>query len=162
MARPLKVNAIALISQANHPIIVRPFTDEDPLKYHYVAHTSLDVVEERLAMGPKFMDCYLGLLFIMDEVAVYGYVTPTRVKIILALELADAVVRDADVIAIFKATHSAYHESISSPFTRYVGSPEATGTDPSPLLAPTTPFWKILAKKIDDVGRAIGSLPPQK
>ena len=47
MARPLKVNAIALISQANHPIIVRPFTDEDPLKYHYVAHTSLDVVEER-------------------------------------------------------------------------------------------------------------------
>jgi len=113
-------------------------------------------------MGPKFMDCYLGLLFAMDDVAVYGYVTPTRIKIIIALELADAVVRDADVITIFKATHTAYHESVSNPFTRYVGSPEATGTDPSPLLSPTTPFWQILAKKIDDVGRAIGSLPPQK
>ncbi len=51
-------------------------------------------------MGPKFMDCYLGLLFAMDDVAVYGYVTPTRIKIIIALELADAVVRDADVITV--------------------------------------------------------------
>ena len=34
----------------------------------------------------------------MEDLAVYGYITPTRVKIIIALELADAVVRDADVI----------------------------------------------------------------
>lgn len=56
-------------------------------------------------MGSKFMDCYLGLLFIMDEVAVYGYVTPTRLKIILALELADAVVRDADVISVRSSSY---------------------------------------------------------
>lgn len=46
------------------------------------------------------MDCYLGHLYSMEDVAVYGYITPTRVKIILALELADAVVRDADVVAV--------------------------------------------------------------
>ena len=36
----------------------------------------------------------------MDDVAAYGYVTPLRVKIVLALALTDAVVRDAEVIMV--------------------------------------------------------------
>lgn len=36
----------------------------------------------------------------MDDVAAYGYVTPLKVKIVLALALTDAVVRDADVIMV--------------------------------------------------------------
>lgn len=47
MARQLKVNAIAIISAVNHPVIVRSFIPEDYLKYNYVAHCSLDVFEER-------------------------------------------------------------------------------------------------------------------
>ena len=34
----------------------------------------------------------------MDDVAAYGYITPLKVKIVLALPLADSVVRDAEVI----------------------------------------------------------------
>jgi hypothetical protein len=47
MARQLKVNAIAIISALNHPVIVRSFIPGDTLKYNYVAHCSLDVFEER-------------------------------------------------------------------------------------------------------------------
>lgn len=36
----------------------------------------------------------------MDDVAAYGYVTPLKVKIVLALALTDAVVRDAEVIMV--------------------------------------------------------------
>lgn len=43
------------------------------------------------------MDCYLGLLYAMEDVAVYGYITPLKVKIILALALSDSVVRDAEI-----------------------------------------------------------------
>lgn len=46
------------------------------------------------------MDGYLGLLYAMDDVAAYGYVTPLKVKIVLALPLTDAVVRDAAVIMV--------------------------------------------------------------
>jgi len=155
----VKVNAIALVSALNHPIIVRSFSLSDHLKYNYVAHTSLDVIEE-LALGPKFMDCYLGHLYSLEDVAVYGYVTPTRIKIILALELADAVVRDADVVAIFKAVHSAYHESMSNPFLRLNTMVDFT-TDPSSLLNMQTKEWKGLERRIDNIGRAIGSLPPE-
>jgi len=55
MPPPLRLNAAAFISPQNHPILVRNFTSatgtQDDLKYHYVAHTSLDVIEERRATG---------------------------------------------------------------------------------------------------------------
>lgn len=50
----LKINAVAFISPQNHPILIRAFSNQDDhFKYHYIAHTSLDVVEER------------GLLFLL-------------------------------------------------------------------------------------------------
>lgn len=48
----------------------------------------------------KQNECYLGLLYSMEDLAVYGYVTPTKVKIVVALALSDAVVKDADVILV--------------------------------------------------------------
>jgi hypothetical protein len=101
MPPPLRLNAVAFISPQNHPILVRAFQKGQELKYHYVAHTSLDVIEERTAgTTGKPTDGYLGLLYAMDDVAAYGYVTPPKVKIVLALALTDAVVRDAEVIMV--------------------------------------------------------------
>jgi hypothetical protein len=114
----LKLNAVAFVSAHNHPILIRTFAKEDDaIKYHYIAHTSLDVVEERsecslkcairqssllqsVAAAGKECECYLGLLFAMEDVAVYGYVTPLKVKIIVALPLSDAVVKDAEIIMV--------------------------------------------------------------
>lgn len=49
MAPNLRLNAVAMISPQNHPILIRTFDDkhETAIKYHYIAHTSLDVIEER-------------------------------------------------------------------------------------------------------------------
>lgn len=49
MPPQIRLNAAAFISPQNHPILVRNFTSskQDDLKYHYIAHTSLDVIEER-------------------------------------------------------------------------------------------------------------------
>jgi hypothetical protein len=49
MAPNLRLNAIAFISPQNHPIHIEVFAkkEDNALKYHYIAHTSLDVVEER-------------------------------------------------------------------------------------------------------------------
>lgn len=45
-------------------------------------------------------ECYLGLLYTMEDVAVYGYITPLKVKIILALALSDAIVRDLEITTV--------------------------------------------------------------
>jgi len=36
----------------------------------------------------------------MDDVAVYGYITASKVKIILALSLSDTVVKDLEVVNV--------------------------------------------------------------
>lgn len=85
----MRVNAVAFVyNQA--PVLVRTYTasKDAELKYHYVAHTSLDVIDERgkraqtqgssaikrlfLVASIKSGDCYLGLLHTMEDLAVYG------------------------------------------------------------------------------------------
>lgn len=36
----------------------------------------------------------------MEDAAVYGYVTPLKVKIIVALPLSDAVVKDTEIVMV--------------------------------------------------------------
>ena len=45
----------------------------------------------------------------MEDVAVYGYMTPLKLKIIIALALSDSVVRDADVITVCLLPHLTFH-----------------------------------------------------
>lgn len=117
MAPNFRINAVAFISPQNHPILIRTFSkqDENAIKYHYIAHTSLDVIEERgqsqqhslvpessstVIASAKSIDCYLGLLYSMEDVAVYGYITPLKVKIVIALALTDSVVRDVEIALV--------------------------------------------------------------
>jgi len=72
-------------------MLVKSFSgkQDDELRYHYVAHTSLDIIEERVTANPKATDCFLGMLYVLEDVCVYGYLTPTRVKIIAVLDQTD-------------------------------------------------------------------------
>ena len=54
MPPQLRLNAVAFVSPQNHPILIRTFVQgQDELKYHYIAHTSLDVIDERSASVPR-------------------------------------------------------------------------------------------------------------
>lgn len=53
-----------------------------------------------MAAAGKACECYLGLLFCLEDVAVYGYITPLKVKIVIALPLSDSVVKDAEIAAV--------------------------------------------------------------
>ncbi|KAJ7129716.1 Sedlin, N-terminal conserved region-domain-containing protein [Mycena epipterygia] len=152
------LNAVAFISPQNHPILIRTFTKQDDhaIKYHYIAHTSLDVIEERVVAGGKSTECYLGLLYAMEDVAVYGYITPLKVKIVIALALSDSVVRDVEVNMIFKALHMAYYSAISNPFLKLDAPTDATN-DHSPYLLVGRSNWKNFRRRIDEISRVVGS-----
>ncbi|KAI0275335.1 Sedlin [Gloeopeniophorella convolvens] len=153
-ALQLTLAAAAFISPQNHPLLVRAFAGAgDALKYHYLAHTALDVIDERLAAAPKGADSYLGFLYALEDVAVYAYVTPLKLKIVLALALSDAVVRDADVLAVFKALHWAYYRAAADPFLK-LHAPLDAPPDAPPAQ------WAALRRRVDEVARAAGALPP--
>lgn len=121
----------------------------------------------------------------MEDVAVYGYVTPLRVKIILALALTDAVVRDVDVIAVripprrflcssnlefavydthasmqlCRAMHTAYRLSVANPFLK-VNMPLEGVNDHAAMLSAGSTKWKAFRKRVDNVGRLMGASVP--
>jgi hypothetical protein len=53
--------------------------DEDPIRFHYIVHCALDVVDERLGGGAPAGetskgDAYLGMLYPTEDFRVYGWV----------------------------------------------------------------------------------------
>ncbi|PCH41525.1 Sedlin [Wolfiporia cocos MD-104 SS10] len=163
MPPQLRLNAVAFVSPQNHPILIRTFGQarQDELRYHYIAHTSLDVIEERIAaaQAAKSTECYLNLLYTMEDVAVYGYVTPLRVKIIAALALTDAVVRDVDVVTVFQALHTAYRLAVANPFHK-LNTPLEGVNDHAAMLAAGGARMPAFRRRVDDIGRALGAPVP--
>ncbi|KIK30640.1 hypothetical protein PISMIDRAFT_670715 [Pisolithus microcarpus 441] len=95
----------------------------------------------------------------MDDVAAYGYITPLKVKVVIALALTDSVVRDADIIMIFKALHMSFYQAVSNPFLKLDGVSESTA-DYSPYQAVGSTKWKRLRRMVDEIHRALGASAP--
>ena len=69
--------------------------------FHYIAHVSLDVIEEKLqsaGITNSKDDMYLGFLGPIEDYKVYGYVTNTSVKFVVVLQ--DTLVRDSELIPV--------------------------------------------------------------
>ncbi|XP_062032633.1 trafficking protein particle complex subunit 2-like protein isoform X2 [Lepus europaeus] len=90
---------IAVIAKENYPLYIRSTPTDSELKFHYMVHTSLDVVDEKIsAMGKALVDqreLYLGLLYPTEDYKVYGYVTNSK---------------------MFRKLHNSYTDVMCNPF----------------------------------------------
>ncbi|TXT13777.1 hypothetical protein VHUM_01144 [Vanrija humicola] len=89
------------------------------MRAYHLAHAAVDVIEERIVMNAqpnRPSDSYLGLLFCMEDMAFYGFQTPTKLRLVLSVALVDAAIKDADIVAIFRAVHQEIIRAIHNPF----------------------------------------------
>lgn len=96
MSGGIRPACVAVVGRHNNPLYIQAFgVVEDELRFHFIVHTSLDVVEERAATKEKqgALDSYLGLLYPTEDYNVYGYVTASAVKLVLVLDDAGALRR---------------------------------------------------------------------
>eukprot|EP00118_Oscarella_pearsei_P010335 m.63045 g.63045 ORF g.63045 m.63045 type:complete len:144 (+) comp35129_c0_seq7:600-1031(+) len=113
---------IAVIAKENYPLYVKSSTPDEDLKFHYLVHTSLDVVEEKVAAvspgrsGGDLRELYLGLLYPTEDYKIYGYMTNTRVKFIAVVENTNSYAKDTEMKTMFKTLHTAYGDLLSNPF----------------------------------------------
>lgn len=79
---------------------------ENELKFYYMAHTSLDVVDEKIsAMGKALVDqreLYLGLLHPTEDYKVYGYVTKFKVKFVMVVNASNIALFDNEIHSMFQ------------------------------------------------------------
>ncbi|KAJ2075316.1 hypothetical protein GGH13_000697 [Coemansia sp. S155-1] len=105
----MKIRCIVILNRQDIPVYMRSFDDtpseDTTVKYQYLAHTSVDVIEERMA-NTKSTDLYLGLLQTVGELAIYGYVLNTGARIILVISVPESIVRSAAIREIFQQIHA--------------------------------------------------------
>nr|CAG4638833.1 EOG090X0HN8 [Cyclestheria hislopi] len=127
---------ISFIGKENSPLFLRCTSPEQELQFHYIVHTCLDFVEEKIAQsnksGSDLRELYLGLLYTTEEVKAYGFVTNTKVKIIVIIDSMNSSLRDNEIRAMFRKLHNAYTELICNPF--YVPGDQITARSFNTLI----------------------------
>eukprot|EP00762_Andalucia_godoyi_P001810 ANDGO_06118.mRNA.1 Trafficking protein particle complex subunit 2-like protein len=108
------IYSIAVIGRLNNPLYLATFQGAaDRVRFSTISHAALDVIQERIVEGHAESP-YLGLLFPVDDLHVYGYVTNTNIKfVVITLETFE---NDAAMHHLFSQIHEAYLTAISNPF----------------------------------------------
>lgn len=74
-------------------------------------------MDERSASSSRTnAEQYLGLLYTLEDLAIYGFQTCTRLRFLLMLSLTDHAVRDIDMLTLFRAVYTNYLKYSSNPF----------------------------------------------
>ncbi|GAB4813951.1 hypothetical protein N2152v2_000997 [Parachlorella kessleri] len=84
--------------KTNNPLYLSSFTsaaDDEAIKLHTILHCSLDAIDEKVlnvgrALPADAGDGYIGLLYVVDDLKVYGW--------------------------IFRRFHTAFIDAVSNPF----------------------------------------------
>eukprot|EP01023_Acetabularia_acetabulum_P010992 TRINITY_DN1501_c0_g1_i3.p1 TRINITY_DN1501_c0_g1~~TRINITY_DN1501_c0_g1_i3.p1 ORF type:complete len:142 (-),score=15.38 TRINITY_DN1501_c0_g1_i3:420-845(-) len=111
---------IGVVGGKNNPLYLRSFEEEnsDELKHHYIIHCALDSVDDRASIKSALASkdgsgSYLGLLYPMENLRVYGFISKTKVKYFVVEN--DPFVKD-DLQAVFNKIHAAYVDTVCNPF----------------------------------------------
>ena len=125
----MPVAGVALLGKENNPLYIRAFGPHDQLRFHFIVHTALDFIEEKVAAqrsqagivppqqaaaGASKQDYYLGLLYPIEDLRAYGYLTNCRIKLVLVVD--DEEVREGEVKSLFRRLHALYVDTVSNPF----------------------------------------------
>jgi len=111
---------VAVIGKENYPLFIKTISADNELKFYYTVHTSLDVVEEKISSVGKntndLRELYLGLLYPTEDYKVYGYVTNTKIKLVIVVESSNTTLRDNEIRSMFRKLHNAYVDMLCNPF----------------------------------------------
>jgi len=167
----MKIVCVAVVGKANNPLYIKTFDPTvEGLKFHYIVHTSLDIVEEKVLPangGKKSTDLYLGMLCPTEDYKVYGYITTTKNKLVVVVD--DLDVKEHEIKLFFKSFHAIFADAICNPF--YTPDEPITSKkfdnqvislvrtkSPESLVAPDANFSKYL--DLDNNDSRFLSTPP--
>ncbi|XP_045135846.1 trafficking protein particle complex subunit 2-like protein isoform X3 [Portunus trituberculatus] len=103
---------VAVIGKENSPLYVWVGSGREELHLHYLAHTGLDVIQEKVAAVSKTpgdtRELYLGLLYASEEYKV--------VKFVIITDAANTTLRDNEIRMMFRRLHNMYTNVVCNPF----------------------------------------------
>ena len=143
----MRIACVGLVGMGNEPLSLRVYRDgvaldaldatiergqdSSPLlRFHYLIYCSLDIVDERHKQPGQTgvpitnkISMYLGYLCPIEEFHLYGYVTNTHIKIIVAVEeQVGTGTAQPELQTFCKQAHSLYANQLLNSFAR-LGEP---------------------------------------
>ncbi|KAJ5238677.1 hypothetical protein N7468_003296 [Penicillium chermesinum] len=127
MAAP-RIACIGVIGKADNPLHIElfpPYSDS-MIEFSFLLNSCLDIFDIR--QKQTSIDQDLGLLHAIDErLAAYGWLTTTRVKLLIIVDLfgtetamsagsAVSGIKEADLKPAFRALQTAYIQLLQNPF----------------------------------------------
>jgi hypothetical protein len=118
-------NDFALFNQhytlPNGSKTLRYLNDTMSLQNQFIMHSAIDLFIEKIPPnGSKTM--WLGLLGSIDECKIYGYLTSTKIKLMVSIhdiyDGNDDLVREAGLKFLFSEVHNAFTQYTLNPFTK--------------------------------------------
>lgn len=134
------IACVAVVGKKNELLYLETFLPptDDPLRFHFLAHSALDAFDERSKAVPRrpppssasassasssanaANDMFLGHLCPIEEFRVYGYQTSTQVKLLAILTESEPV-RENDLKNVLQGLHTLYVSYLQSPFSPLAG-----------------------------------------
>jgi hypothetical protein len=108
----------------NAPLFIKRFDGDSTLDLVLLVHSALDGFEEAAGKSNARKN-YLGLLALVDGLAVFGLLSNSMIKTILVLDAQAAgyaLPSDSQVEALLRRLYACYVEAISNPFLE-IGAP---------------------------------------
>lgn len=87
----------------------------------------------------------------------YGFQTTTKLRMVLSISMVDAMIKDADIVAIFRSVHNLLLIACNNPFLSLPPSFHAISADKSAdgevqnLTNPTLPTSKMFATNPEEI-----------
>ncbi|XP_066259491.1 trafficking protein particle complex subunit 2-like protein [Euwallacea similis] len=110
----------AIVGKNNSPKFFCCINPDEELNFQYKVLSSLDIIDEKLNPSNKSAsenrELYLGQLYALETCKIYGYVTNTKVKLIIVVDSSNMILRDNEIRSMFRKIHSEYVDMVSNPF----------------------------------------------
>ncbi|RLV90270.1 hypothetical protein JA1_004659 [Spathaspora sp. JA1] len=154
------IQFVSIISRSDKPLYIQSFGIENTntsenankfLKYNFLSHMALDIFaspDSLMLRQPSQKDNSINvvLLFIQDQVMVYGYETTNGLKIIVGIDQSFALQDQRILRQLFLDIHKCYLRTIFNPFSKITEEEEQENDD----IELSTPTFDKNIKKIVD------------
>ncbi|KAA0202198.1 hypothetical protein HAZT_HAZT006512 [Hyalella azteca] len=92
----------------------------DELNLQFLSHTALDIIQEKVSPANRAptdsRELYLGLLYASEEYKIFGYMTNTKIKLVIITDASNTTLRDNEIRMMFRRLHNAYTSAVCNPF----------------------------------------------
>jgi hypothetical protein len=132
--------------------------EPDPDLYlRLLVYSALDIIEER-SRGLAEKNVYLGQLHTGDQRKVYGFVTTTSIKFMVAItdeggNDGNGVLQDPTMRTFFRSIHGLFVDTLSNPFSQTTQSSTSSARDA--CFVPSAKFEASVKKVTDDLEAAL-------